>query len=223
LLFLLIFNFTEASFYLDVSKNKIDQNLLTEIENHTLYIQNDYNLDNIYYLTAIDSFNNSVGVAYFLDWNNEFPDFGKNYKTDFLDIIYQVFIPIFYTNWLYIPNTGGIQRILYGKHDIEGIWAIYDLKDSKIDSLRLLSFETDKHKEVHYSSNDPINNINLVSKNNFPFISIITWNHMIGQPDSNKYREFKPIYFTKELWKEYRMDNNRSTLVKELLKDFNTK
>tara|TARA_B100001142_G_scaffold57237_1_gene55986 strand:- start:324 stop:1001 length:678 start_codon:yes stop_codon:yes gene_type:complete len=220
LFFLLLFNFIEASFYLDISKNKIDQNILTEIENHSLYIQNDYNLDNIYYLTAIDSFSNSIGVAYFLDWNNEFPDFGKTYKTNFFDIIYQLFIPIFYTNWLYIPNTGGMQRILYGKHDIEGIWAIYDLKGGKIDSLRALSFETTGHKAVHYSSNNPINNTRLVSKNNCPFINIITWNHMLGLPNSNQYKEFKPIYFSEELWLEYNMDNNRSELIKILLKKF---
>lgn len=220
-LFSLFFNYIVASFHLDISKKEINQNILAEIENHSLYIQNDHNLDNIYYLTSIDSSNNSIGVAYFLDWINEFPDFGKIYKTSLFDIIYQAFIPILYTNWLYIPNSGGMQRILYGKHDIEGIWAVYDLKDDKIEKLKSLSFETAGHKTVHYYSNTAINNIKLVSKNNFPFINIITWNHMIGAPNNNKYKEFKPIYFSKELWEEYRMDNNRSVLVKNLLKNFN--
>ena len=31
------------------------------------------------------------------------------------EIIYQLIVPIFYTNWLYIPGTGGIQKILYSK------------------------------------------------------------------------------------------------------------
>ena len=220
-LFLLFFNYIEASLHLDISKKRINQSILNEIENHSLYIQNDYNLDNIYYLTALDSLNNSIGVAYFLDWINEFPDFGKIYKTNLFDIIHQIFIPIFYTNWLYIPNSGGMQRILYGKHDIEGIWAVYDLKDGKIETLKLLSFETNGHKAIHYSSNTSINNIKLVSKNNFPFVNIISWNHMIGTPNSTEYKEFKPIYFSKDLWEEYRMDNNRSVLVKDLLKNFN--
>ena len=220
LLFLLFFNLIEASFYLDISKNQINQNILTEIEKHSLCIQNDYNLNNIYYLTAADSLRNSIGVAYFLDWNNEFPDFGKIYKTNFFDIIYQIFIPIFYTNWLYMPNTGGIQRILYGKHDIEGIWAVYSLKDEKIVSLKSLSFETRGHKLVHYSAEETINNTKLVSKNNFPFINVITWNHMLGLPNSNQYKEFKPIYFPEELWLEYNMDNNRAESVKGLLKKF---
>lgn len=220
-LFSSFFNYIEASFHLDISKKEINQNILTEIENHSLYIQNDYNLDNIFYLTVVDSSNNSIGVAYFLDWINEFPDFGKIYKTNLFDIIHQIFIPIFYTNWLYIPNTGGMQRILYGKHDIEAIWAVYDLKDGKIETLKSLSFETNGHKSVHYYSNDTINNIKLVSKNNFPFINIITWNHMIGLPNSSEYKEFNPIYFPKELWKEYGMDKNRSVLAKDLLKSFN--
>ena len=81
--FFLFFNYTQASFYSSISKNDINEKILREIENHSLYIQNDYNLDNIYYLASIDSLNNSIGVAYFLDWKNEFPDFGKIYKTNF--------------------------------------------------------------------------------------------------------------------------------------------
>ena len=70
-LFSLFFNYIVASFHLDISKKEINQNILAEIENHSLYIQNDHNLDNIYYLTSIDSSNNSIGVAYFLDWIND--------------------------------------------------------------------------------------------------------------------------------------------------------
>ena len=123
-------------------------------------------------------------------------------------------MPIVYTNWFYIPNSGGIQRLLYGKHDIEGIWAVYNLKDGKISSLKSLDFETSQHKEVHYSNSSSTNNISSVSNKNHPFIRIITWNHMIDRPDSSKYIEFYPIYFPRSKWKEYNMDNKRAEMTK---------
>ena len=46
-------------------------------------------------------------------------------------------------------------------------------------AMILFGGEKNRHKAFHYSSNNPINYIKLVSKNNFPFINVITWNHML--------------------------------------------
>ena len=190
--------------------------ILKQIENKSLFIENSNGLKNIYYLATIDSLNQSIGVAYFFDWENEFPDFGRNYESNFFEFIYQIIVPIFYTNWLYIPNTGGIHRILYGKHDIEGIWAIYDLENKNVLSLKSLSFETKGHKEVHYTFSDKIKNIELVSQNNHPYVKVITWNHMFDKPTNNDYMEFNPIYFSNNKWEEYNMNKKRSEMTKNL-------
>ena len=220
---LFIFNCKGTSLNPEISnhdiKNKPD--ILNQIESRSLLIQNSDGLENVYYLAVEDSINNLLGVAYFLDWSNEFPDFGKNYKTSFLDIASQIFMPIVYTNWFYIPNSGGFQRILYGKHDIEGIWAVYSLKNGKISSLKSLDFETRGHKEMHYSDSSLTNNISSVSNKNHPFIRIVTWNHMMDRPDSSKYIEFYPIYFPNSKWKEYNMGNKRAEMTKKLFNNFN--
>ncbi len=221
---LLFFNFTVNPLHSKISNHDENNNkLLKQIETRGLFIEKGNDLKDIYYLAAVDSLNKSIGVAYFLVWNNEFPDFGKNYESNFLEFCYQLIAPIFYTNWLYIPNTGGLQRILYGKHDIEGIWAIYNLEDAKILSLKSLSFETRGHRKTHYTVSDTLNNITMVSKNNKPYVKVITWNHMLDKPTNNEYIEFNPIYFSSKKWKEYNMDNRRSEMVKMLFNKFNTR
>ena len=220
---LLLLNCAGTSLHSKISNHDKNNNkILKQIENRSLFIENSNGLENIYYLATVDSLNKSIGVAYFLDWNNEFPDFGKNYESNFLGIVYQVIVPIFYTNWLYIPNTGGIQRILYGKHDIEGIWVVYHLEDENILSLKSLSFETRGHKEIHYTFSDTLKNIELVSKNHHPYVKVITWNHMLDKPSNNEYMEFNPIYFSSNKWEEYNMNKKRSEMVKILFNNFNT-
>ena len=218
--FLLLVNCTGTYLNSEIPNYDTNNNIFKQIENRSLFIENSNGLENIYYLVKIDSLNKSIGVAYFLDWKNEFPDFGTKYKSNSLDIFYQTIMPIFYTNWLYIPNTGGLQRILYGKHDIESIWAEYHFEDEKILSLKSLFFETKGHKKVYYSFNDTIQNIALVSKNNSPYVRVITWNHMLDKPTNNEYIEYKPIYFSKNKWKEYSMNNQRAELAKNLFNNY---
>ena len=81
---LFIFNCKGTSLNPEISnhdiKNKPD--ILNQIESRSLRIQNSDGLENVYYLAVEDSINNLLGVAYFLDWSNEFPDFGKIYETN---------------------------------------------------------------------------------------------------------------------------------------------
>tara|TARA_B100000945_G_scaffold316188_1_gene316649 strand:+ start:1841 stop:2533 length:693 start_codon:yes stop_codon:yes gene_type:complete len=219
---LLLYNCRGNPICLTISNQDLDNNdFLKLIENKSLFIENSNGLENIYYLAKVDSIKKLIGVAYFLDWDNEFPDFGQNYESNFLEIIYQMIIPIFYTNWLYIPSSGGLQRILFGKHDVEGIWGVYNIEEEGILSLRSLYFETKGHKQVHYSFDDSVNNIGLVSRNNHPYLRVITWNHMLDKPINNEYMEYTPIYFPSNKWKEYNMNNQRAEMAKNFLKNFN--
>ena len=90
------------------------------------------------------------------------------------------------------------------------------------DSPKSLSFETRGHKEIHYSFNDTLKNIELVSKNNHPYVRVITWNHMFDKPNRNEYMEFNPIYFSRNKWEEYSMNSKRSEMAKILFNNFNT-
>ena len=192
------------------SNDRCDE-LIADIEARGIFIQNSTGLSNVYYLSKVDTTNGCIGVAYFLEWTNEFPDFGRFYNANCIGLALQILAPLIYTNWLYIPLTGGLQRILYGKRDIEGIWAEYSYSNEKIDSLTTISFETPGHNPANISQAD----IALFSKDNIPFIKIASWSHLFEKPiQENPAGHFKPIPFPADKWGEYRMNNKRAEIAK---------
>ena len=200
------------------------QRVLDEIEKRGLYIQTPANLKNVFYLAKVDSLSNAIGVAFFLEWEDEFPDFGKTFKTNSFGILSQAIIPLFYTNWFYIPNSGGLQRILFGKHDLEGIWVKYSFSNGSLGSIDFLTFELPGHKIIHFSKSDNQNKIDLVSKNNSPFIKVASWNHLFEQPvEGGNVKHFIPIPFPLEKWKNYKMNNRRAEIAKNYFEQFGNK
>lgn len=212
--------------FIDDFLNNINNSpkIFTEIKNRGIFIQNPSALKNVYYLAKVDSLSNSVGVAYFLEWKNEYPDFGKTFETSSLGILSQIITPLFYTNWLYIPNSGGLQRVLYGKHDIEGIWVIYSLSNDSLNSLDFMTFELPGHKITHFSKSEGNEEIHLVIKNNTPFVKVASWNHLFEQPnEQDNVQHFIPTPFPIEKWENYKMNNRRAEIAKNYLEQFANK
>jgi hypothetical protein len=216
-------NCANADFTIEKFWDKPDKfpSVFAEIENRGVIINNPTGLQNVFYLAAVDPLNKTVGVAYFLIWDNEFPDFGRKYKVNFVERLSQFFLPFYYTNWLYLPNSGGLQYLLFGKGDVEGIWAVYSFEQDIIFTLDFLSFELPGHNPVHFTSSGDKNNIRTVSQDNTPFVQIASWNHLFEPPDSCQKRQtFNPTWFPSEKWNEYNMDNNRADIVKNYLKQY---
>jgi len=153
-----------------------------QIEKRGIYLANPIGIKNVYYLAKIDSLTNNAHVGYFIEWEKEHPDFGTHYKTTLLGIMLQVIVPIFYTNWIYLPKSGGIVYLLYGKHDVEGIFAIYDCSENSLNKLKFIAFEFPNHKECQIPNEQSTIQIHDVAINYAPFLEVASWNHRFRIP-----------------------------------------
>ncbi|MFH1850905.1 MAG: hypothetical protein ABIA75_01030 [Candidatus Neomarinimicrobiota bacterium] len=188
------------------------------VENQGIYIENPAWLENVYYLMNVEREKGVVHVGYFLDWENEFPDFGRRFKTTPVEIVKQFFLPLVYTNFLYIPNSGGIQQVQFGKHDVEGIYARYSFDDSGLTGLLELRFEIPEHKEINIPNYELKIELDAVSQDGIPWVRVASWNHLFLPPEKNdQTNRFKLKLFPKEIWQEYNMDRKRAEVGKRYL------
>jgi len=188
------------------------------IESQGLFIENSAKLENLFYLMNVDHENQVVHVGYFLDWENEFPDFGRTFKTTPKKILGQILLPLVYTNFLYIPNSGGLQQIQFGKHDVEGIYAKYSYDDSDLTELLELRFELPGHNEIIVPNEKLEITLDDVSRDIVPWIKVASWNHLFAPPVKNdQTQKFKAKLFPKDKWQEYNMDRKRAEVGKKYL------
>ena len=52
-----------------------------------------------------------------------------------------------------MPYSGGLQKIIYGEKDVEGIYAEYGLKNSELGNLINLAYESKGHIPNHIIDN----------------------------------------------------------------------
>ena len=188
------------------------------IEDQGIFIENSAKLDNLFYLINVDPKKRVVHVGYFLDWKNEFPDFGRTFKTTPKKILGQFFLPLLYTNFLYIPNSGGFQQIQFGKHDVEGIYAKYSYDDSGLTELLELRFELPGHNEIKVPNQKLDITMDDVSQDIIPWLKVASWNHLFAPPDKiGRTERFTAKLFPKEKWLEYNMDRKRAEVGKKYL------
>ena len=194
------------------------QKIHSWIESQGIFIENPAQLENLFYLMNIDLENRVVHVGYFLDWKNEFPDFGRTFKTTPKKILGQFFLPLVYTNFLYIPNSGGLQQIQFGKHDVEGIYAKYSYDESGLTELLELRFELPGHNEIKVPNEKLEITMDDVSQDMVPWIKVASWNHLFAPPEKNdRTKKFKAKLFPKDKWREYNMDRKRAEVGKKYL------
>ena len=188
------------------------------IEDQGIFIENSAKLDNLFYLMNVDSENRVLHVGYFLDWKNEFPDFGRTFKTTPKKILGQFFLPLVYTNFLYIPNSGGLQQIQFGKHDVEGIYAKYTYNNSGLTELLELRFELPGHNEIKVPNLKLEITMDDVSQDMIPWLKVASWNHLFAPPDKiGRTERFTAKLFPKDKWLEYNMDRKRAEVGKKYL------
>ena len=202
-----------------ITINELSSNSRIEqlIEDKGIYILNSYKVVDIYYLYKVDVPNGKVKVAYFIVWSDEFPDYGFQYKTTTFDIFRQLCVPIIYTNWFYMPNSGGLQKIIYGEKDVEGIYAEYELKNSELGNLINLTYESIGHIPNHISDKEKLRL--EYSNNTAPLLEVSSWNHRFKKADNADLDlvKFIPELFNNNMWMELEMNNRRAEKIKKML------
>ena len=203
-----------------ITLNELSSNSIIEqqIEDKGVYILNSYKVVDIYYLYNVDVPNGKVKVAYFIVWSDEFPDFGLKYKTTIFDILKQLCVPIIYTNWFYMPYSGGLQKIIYGEKDVEGIYVEYGLKNSELGNLINLTYESIGHIPNHISDKEKLRL--EYSNNTAPLLEVSSWNHRFKKAQNNDdlyIVKFIPELFNNNMWMELEMNNRRAEKIKKML------
>lgn len=186
-----------------------------DIEARLIHIANPVGLEKVYYLGQVDTAEQVVRVGYFLVWPGEFPDFGRVYPVSKRERRRQIRLPLYYTNWLYIPRSGGLQRMMFGRGDVEGIGVTYALSDGELGMPVAVSFEMPGHKSVTVPDSVGTMLLGEVVYRNAPYLQMASWNHMFKPPDEGVARQAFPVQpFPGEQWERFNMDRRRAEIAK---------
>ena len=204
--------------------DQLPERIAEEIERRPIHLALPGDLQRVYYLARVDSAEGRVFVGYFLEWSGEFPDFGRKYPVSRAERWRQLRIPLFYTNWLYIPRTGGLQRRMFGPGDVEGIWVVYDLVydlvGNRLGSLRSVAFEMPGHRAVTIPDSTSDWFIRDIVLEGAPFLQLASWNHMFRPPDKGiSSQAFYAQPFPTPQWHRLKMNRRRAEIAKRGLSD----
>ena len=185
------------------------------IEAHGIHIAAPVRLSKVYYLARMDTAEQVVQVGYFLVWRGEFPDFGRRYPVSGREKIRQLTLPLYYTNWLYIPRSGGLQRRMFGRGDVEGIRVTYQLSDGELGELLRVSFERPGHRAFTVPDSAGTRTLAEVIYKGVPCLQIASWNHMFKPLDEGAERQAFPVQpFPEDQWERFSMDRRRAEIAK---------
>lgn len=186
-----------------------------DIEQRPVHIAQPEDLQNVYYLARVDTAEHRAFVGYFLEWSGEFPDFGRKYPVSAAERRQQYRLPVFYTNWLYIPRTGGMQRRMFGPGDVEGITLTYELVGDSLSRPLSIGFEMPGHKALTIpDSTDEWSLLDVVS-GDAPSLQMASWNHMFKPTDAGiSSQAFYPRPFPTKQWDRLKMNRRRAEIAK---------
>ncbi len=204
----------------DQLHNQLPSNIAQDIEQRPIYIARPDNLQNVYYLARVDSMRNRAFVGYFLKWSGEFPDFGRKHTVSSAERRKQYRIPIFYTNWLYLPRTGGVQRQMFGPGDVEGITVTYELVGDSLGQPLSIGFEMPGHKTLTVPDSTDEWSVHDIVSGDAPFLQLASWNHMFKPPEAGVSPQ--TIYvrpFPDRQWNRLKMNRRRAEIAKRGLSD----
>ncbi|MFP4418596.1 MAG: hypothetical protein ACLFSB_15125 [Chitinispirillaceae bacterium] len=119
------------------------------------------------------------------------------------------------TRVFYLPFSLGLQRLLYGPADVEGIFAEYSLCNGHLDSLLFLAFEKPGHVRTSMSRTRDSALFAKCMHNNAPVLKIASWNHLFAVPDDTSAQKLNVCKFDAHNWKRLRMHRPRASIVKE--------
>lgn len=189
-----------------------------QIEARGITIENPDGLASVAYLARAVPSQMEVHVGYFLIWPDESPDFGTTYPVDRATLARQALVPLIYTRWLYLPHSGGLQRLLYGRGDVEGVFAVYAVAGDSLGGLKSLTFERPGHREFRVAEGGSDPGIGAVSLRGAPFLRVASWNHLFGVPTgAGEAVHFHVKPFTAEQWERLNMDRRRAEIAKRHL------
>ncbi|MFC1619230.1 hypothetical protein ACFL45_04715 [Candidatus Neomarinimicrobiota bacterium] len=204
----------------DQLHKRLPGNIAQDIEQRLIHIVQPDKLQNVYYLARMDPTENRVFVGYFLEWSGEFPDFGRKYPISRTERWQQVRIPIFYTNWLYIPRSGGLQRRMFGPGDVEGITVAYELVGDSLGQLLAIGFEMPGHKAMTIPDSTDEWSVQDVVSDGAPFLQLASWNHMFKPPAAGSSPQIFHVQpFPDREWSRLKMNRRRAEIAKRGLSD----
>lgn len=199
-------------------QDNLPPQVIAEIEERGFHLARAGDLEQVYYLARVDSAAGQVRVGYFLVWPGEYPDFGSDYPAGPGQVAVQRMIPLAYTNWLYLPGTGGLQRLLYGPGDVEGVAVLFTRDDRWLGRIESVRFELPGHAAVVIP--DPALPWTLadVTRNDGPSLRVASWNHLFLPPDTTAdpvRLEVTP--FPPDEWRRLKMHRRRAERAKLVL------
>ena len=199
-------------------QDSLPPQVTAEIEERGFYLARAGDLEAVYYLALVDSAADQVRVGYFLVWPGEYPDFGNHYPARAGQVVIQLLTPLAYTNWLYLPGTGGLQRLLYGPGDVEGVAVLFTWEDRRLIRIESVGFEQPGHEAAVIP--DPALPWSLadVTHNNAPSLVVASWNHLFLPPDTTSSpvrMEVSP--FPPDEWRRLKMHRRRAEVAKLIL------
>jgi hypothetical protein len=204
----------------DQIHDQLPRHLAREIEQRPIHLAQPDELQNVYYLARVDTMGGRVFVGYFLEWSGEFPDFGRKYPISRTERCQQVRIPIFYTNWLYIPRSGGLQRRMFGPGDVEGITVAYELAGNRLGQPLSIGFEMPGHKAMTIPDSTDDWTIDQIVSGGAPFLQLASWNHMFKPPEAGvSPQAFAARPFPDRQWNRLKMNRRRAEIAKRGLSD----
>lgn len=200
--------------------NQLPGGIVHDIEQRPVHIAQPDDLKNVYYLARVDTAEHRAFVGYFLEWQGEFPDFGRKYPISSAERRKQYRIPIFYTNWLYIPWTGGLQRRMFGPGDVEGITVTYELAGDSLGQPLSIGFEMPGHKAMTIPDSTDEWSVRDIVYGGAPVLQLASWNHMFKPPEAGvSPQAFYPRPFPAEQWDRLKMNRRRAEIAKRGLSD----
>ena len=195
--------------------NRLPERIAEEIERRPIHIAQPDDLQHVYYLARVHPAGDRVFVGYFLEWPGEFPDFGRMYPVSRAERWRQLRIPLFYTNWLYLPKTGGLQRQMFGPGDVEGITVTYALVNDSLGQPLSIGFEMPGHKALTIPDSTDEWSIQEIVSGSAPFLQLASWNHMFSPPaDGITSQTFHARPFPDQRWDRLKMNRRRAEIAK---------
>jgi hypothetical protein len=194
---------------------RIAPQVARDIEARGIHIAQPDGLRDVYYLARVDTLEQVVQVGYFLVWPGEFPDFGRRYQVSRKDKRRQLALPLYYTNWLYLPRSGGLQRLMFGRGDVEGIAVIYSLSNGMLGIPLAVSFEMPGHRALTIPDSAGNWSLRQVTEREAPSLQIASWNHMFKPPGEDVSMQAFPVRpFPMGEWERLNMNRRRAEIAK---------
>ena len=125
--------------------------------------------DTIYYRAAMLP-DGKLAVGYFAFWSDERP-WGNNWLT--WTLVPALAVDMFYTRGMFVAP--GLQRVIHGKGDVEGVRVLYDLRPDGVLQVEHAVADDGTHAPVHFDARE----VMALDPARPTFVTDV-WSHQLG-------------------------------------------